>query len=62
MVIFQYTSDTSDPSDTGCSLTYIEQELQGQFDSAAITRATEFLSSEGYVQTIDDNHFLLSAS
>ena len=50
-------------ADTGCSLTDIEQGLQGQFDSAAIKDATEFLSSEGHVYpTIDDNHFLLNAS
>ena len=50
-------------ADTGCSLTYIEQELQGRFNSAAIKDATEFLSLEGYVYpTIDDNHFQLCAS
>ena len=50
-------------ADTGCSLTDIEQGLQGHFDSAAIKDATEFLSSECHVYpTIDDNHFQLCAS
>ena len=54
-------------ADTGCSLTDIEQGLQGQFVNSNCLQlakdVTEFLRSEGHVYpTIDDNHFQLCAS
>ena len=50
-------------TDTGCSITDIEQALTGQFDGTLIREATDWLSSEGHVYpTIDDNHFQLCMS